>query len=65
MKTTKIAALLLAPTLLLQGCVTYSTRTRTWGNAYAEDERYGQYYQYYRYGYYGEPKGDAATAPTA
>lgn len=42
MKTTKFAALLLAPALLLQGCVTYSTRTRTWGNAYAEDDRSAQ-----------------------
>jgi len=41
MKTMKLAALLLVPTLLLQGCVTYSTRTRTWGNSYA-DERYEQ-----------------------
>ena len=42
MKTTQFAALLLAPALLLQGCVTYTTRTRTWGAGYAEDDRYGQ-----------------------
>ncbi len=42
MTTTKLAALLLAPAILLQGCVTYSTRTRTWGTDYSEDDRYGQ-----------------------
>jgi len=42
MKTTKLAALLLAPALLMQGCVAYTTRTRTWGTGYTEDDRYGQ-----------------------
>lgn len=37
MKTTKLAALLLAPALFLQGCVAYTTHTRTWGTSYADD----------------------------
>ena len=34
MKTSKLAALLLVPALVLGGCVTASTRTTTWGEPY-------------------------------
>jgi outer membrane lipoprotein SlyB len=47
MKTTTLAALVLVPTLLLQGCVTYTTRTRTWGASHGEDDRYGQRWERY------------------
>ncbi|HEX9401974.1 MAG TPA: hypothetical protein VF912_17830 [Anaeromyxobacter sp.] len=43
MKTRTLIALLVAPALLLGGCVTTTTRSQTWGDAYAAGwARYGR-----------------------